>query len=439
MPQTARSYARSSSFQMAILFTILCGAAVFILGYFSYYFNRGHFVHVTETVIDTEIRHIKDDTSTDNIVRSLSAEGRVFLLLSKDEDKLAGNLNGLPSSLSLLAEGTIVFDLDDKKYAAKIYTYPDGRKLLVGIDITQINEEYSFMQWLSMLSIGFMLLVILTSYLISRFVVQNTNMIASTAYKIMETGDLSQRIELKSSWDDLSYMADVLNQFLSKIEVLMQGIRQVSDNIAHDLRTPLTRLRNRLEDLEASAEDENTKLNFEKLISDTDQILNTFNALLRISRIETGQQHSAFSECDITALIQDAVALYEPVAEDKQISLTMDIPEDTTVLTGDRDLLFQAFANIIDNALKYTEAGGAVKVEIAAQDEGIKICVSDNGPGVPEDERDKIFDRFYRAERSRSKPGNGLGLSLVAAVVELHKGRIQLEGNKPGLRVIVTL
>lgn len=439
MTRTARSYTHSSSFQMALLFTALCGMAVIVLGYFSHYFNRGHFVHGTEAVIGTEIRHVSSLTNPYAIESALNAEGRAFLLLSKDQKKIAGNLQELPSEVSLLAEGTIVFNINDKKYAAKIHTYPDQRKLLVAIDITSLSKKYGFMQLLSVVSIFFMLLVITTSYLISRFVVKNTNRIARTAYKIMETGDLSQRIELKSRWDDLSYMADVLNQFLSRIENLMYGIRQVSDNIAHDLRTPLTRLRNRLENLETQAKDKSSKQSYEELIQETDQILGTFNALLRISRIETGKQHSAFGFCDVPLLIKDAIELYEPLAEEKQVSITMQCDEGVAEYQGDRDLLFQAFANIIDNAVKYTNEGGAVQISVASKGLGIEVCISDNGIGVPEQEKEKIFNRFYRAESSRTRPGSGLGLSLVSAVVGLHKGQIRLEDASPGLSVIVNL
>ncbi len=423
---------------MALLFTVLCGAAVLILGYFSVYFNRGHFIHGTEAVIDTEIRHITaHDTA---IISDMNVPGRVFLLLDPGGSKIAGNLAALPGSVSLLAEGTIVFSLADKKYAAKIHTFPDGRRLLAGVDITAVEADYARMQWLSIVSIVLMLMVIATSYLISHFVVSNTGRIAQTARQIMETGDLSRRIDVKSGWDDLSYMAGVLNDLLGRIEELMQGIRQVSDNIAHDLRTPLTRIRHNIETLKStlSFDGDGTEQHAcDVLLDETDRLLATFNALLRISRIETGRQHSAFAPADLAAVMHDVLELYEPLAEEKGVVLDGSLSAVTRFC--DRDLLFQAFANILDNAIKFTPAGGRVNVALLADSGRAVITVVDTGPGIDDADLPKVLERFYRAEKSRHTPGSGLGLSLAAAVVTLHGGGLSLENRNPGLAVTVTL
>ncbi len=435
-----RRYTRSSSFQMALFFIVLCGAAVVILGYFGYYFYRGHFVYGTEAVIDAEMRHVMRYDSQAEIVAALDHEDRVFLLLDANNDKLAGNLVALPRAVSLLAEGTLVFALHEREYAAKIHTFPDGRRLLVGVDITAVSAEYRFMRGLSILTIAFMLLVIVTSYLISRFVVNNTNRIAATAKTIMDTGDLSQRIALTSRWDDLSSMASVLNEFLARIEHLMRGIRQVSDNIAHDLRTPLTRLRGHLEDLKAQKPVMKSKAltaTCESLIAEADQILTTFNALLRIARIEAGRQHGAFAATDLKALVVDVLELYQPLAEEKEIALEAALSD--TLLSCDRDLLFQAFANVLDNAVKFTPAGGRIAVALYEEGGHTIFVVTDSGPGIAADEKNRVFDRFYRAEQSRHTPGSGLGLSLVAAVIDVHGGRISLENAEPGLRVEIVL
>ncbi|WP_417433615.1 sensor histidine kinase [Kiloniella sp.] len=438
---------------MAILFLLLCGTAVIILGYFSYYFSRGHFVQRTEAIIDTELSYVSQWQDPARIARALDRPGRVYLLLSPDQKKIVGNLDKLPETVSLLAEGTLTFSTKpvtvsnssgsisfgtEKDYAAKIYTYPNKTRLLIGIDITSVTSDYKLMQWLSFLSIGFMVLVIITSYLISRFVVSNTNRIAVTAKQIIETGDLSQRIELTSRWDDLSYMAGIINDLLDRIQLLMRGIRQVSDNIAHDLRTPLTRLHHNLEDLRSQdhiIQNPQAYETVDKLVNETDQMQRTFNALLRISRIESGKQHSAFEPLELTELLQDVIELYEPLMEEKSITLKQDL--ETVALQGDRNLLFQAFGNLMDNAVKFTPAKGWINLSLRKQGAEVIFIIEDNGPGVPPSDLGKIFDRFYRAESSRHTPGSGLGLSLVGAVTDLHNGHISAEKGENGLRLTI--
>ncbi|WP_421784127.1 sensor histidine kinase [Kiloniella litopenaei] len=453
---------------MAVLFLLLCGTAVIILGYFSYYFSRGHFVQRTEAIIDTDLHYVSQWQDPARIAKALNRPDRVYLLLSPDEKKIIGNLDELPETVSLLAEGTLTFSVTppaeskspesnspdiktpdintpdinlsgtEKDYAAKIYTYPNKNRLLIGVDITSVTNDYKLMQWLSFLSIGFMVLVIVTSYLISRFVVSNTNRIALTAKQIMETGDLSQRIELTSRWDDLSYMAGIINDLLDRIQLLMRGIRQVSDNIAHDLRTPLTRLHHNLEDLRSQdhiTQNQQAYETVDKLVNETDQMQRTFNALLRISRIEAGKQHSAFEPMDLGELLQDVIELYEPLLEEKAITLEQDVQNIT--LRGDRNLLFQAFGNLMDNAAKFTPTKGWIRLSLRKQEARIIFVIEDSGPGVPPTDLDKIFERFYRTESSRHTPGSGLGLSLVGAVIDLHKGQISAENGEKGLRLTI--
>jgi signal transduction histidine kinase len=276
-----------------------------------------------------------------------------------------------------------------------------------------------------------MFIVIATSYLISHFVVKRTNDIAATAQTIMRTGDLSKRIEVDSRWDDLSNMAETLNSLLARIDDLMIGIRRVSDNIAHDLRTPLTRLRNDLEELK-----EGKNISHEEVIAEADHLLNTFNALLRISRIETEKQKSQFQKIAIHSIVQDAVELYEALAEDKKIMLKANLEEINFI--GDQNLFFQAVANLLDNAIKFTPQNGTIEINLKGVKEFFSLSIKDTGSGVPEDQTDKIFDRFYRADTSRNKSGNGLGLSLVAAVVNLHDGKIDVKNTEPGLEVTLT-
>lgn len=419
----ARRYIKSSSFIMALLFTILCGLVALSIGYFINYFTKGHFVHSTESVLDAEVRYI-EAVGPDNIAEN----EQLYLFLDQD-----GSLpDSISSKTSRLTEGILVFNYapTGKRYAAKIHTFDDGRKMLIGTDITTISQDFRFMQWIGVASIVFVMAVVFVSYIISVFVVSGTNKIADTAREIINTGDLSRRVNVGSRWDDLSNMAAVLNTLLDRVEQLMQGVRQVSDNIAHDLRTPLTRIRNRIEDIS----DKKTK---DELLHEADHILDTFNALLRISRIESEKQRSQFTDIDLKALLEDVIAFYEPLAEEKSVTLHVNLNE--TGLFGDRDLLFQAYTNLLDNALKFTPKGGEVSVNLTDDDACILVQINDSGPGIAEHEQDKIFNRFYRGEKSRNSSGTGLGLSLVKAVMALHNGDVRAENTDSGLAIITTL
>lgn len=429
---------------MAVFFTVLLGMSVGVLAYFGHYFSRGHLVHGTEKVIDAALENltVSYTADPDAVAEAFTskitaqAEGKLIALLGTDGQILAGNLQQLPEDLSLLAEGTVLFKspAGDTEYAAKIHTFDDGRRLFVAVDVTDSMKSYRFMQWLSILSIILMMVVILTSFMISTFVVSRTNRIAQTAKHIMDTGNLSQRMEIDSQWDDLSNMSLVLNGFLERIEGLVEGVQKVSDNIAHDLRTPLTRLRNSLEDLRrhsAVAADAQATERCDRLLAEADHLLATFNALLRIARIEAGKQTHNFAPLTLQKLLHDVVELYEPLAEEKNINIICDF--DAASLTGDRDLLFQAFANILDNAIKYSPQNASITLSLKQRADCLTVSVADEGMGIAEAEREKVFDRFYRAEASRHTPGNGLGLSLVGAVVSLHRGTIVLSDNAPGL------
>ena len=291
-----------------------------------------------------------------------------------------------------------------------------------------------FMLKLSLLAIILMTTVICISFFISVFVVTRTNRIASTAREIMETGNLAQRITVDSRWDDLSYVSSVLNAFLDRNQDLVEGVKRVSDNIAHDLRTPLTRLRNNLEALKTKGEG-STAMDADALIAEADHLLSTFNALLRIARIETAQQRN-FTQVQLDDMLHDVVDLYEPVAEEK--GMTISLHAENAPYVGDKNLLFQAFANLVDNAIKFGPPDSAIDILLKKEGAAVTCTVSDHGPGIPASERDKVFRRFYRGEQSRTTQGNGLGLSLVQAVVALHGGRITLGDAAPGLSAKIT-
>jgi signal transduction histidine kinase len=273
---------------------------------------------------------------------------------------------------------------------------------------------------------------------------QSVDAINKAVQSIM-AGDFAKRIQLEDSGGDFLILAININRMLDRIQTLMEGMRQVSDNIAHDLRTPLTRLRNHLASLQTQV-DGDAQQTVQALLDEADSLLATFNALLRIAQVESGNRQSGFTSLDLSVILHDVVELYEPLALDKQIVITSEV-QAPLPLSGDRDLLFQAFANLLDNAIKYTPEGGTISIRSSGRHGELCVEVSDSGVGVDAADRDKVFRRFYRVESSRSmQPGNGLGLSLVQAVVNLHRGNIALDdaapgrvGKTPGLKVSVRL
>jgi signal transduction histidine kinase len=266
--------------------------------------------------------------------------------------------------------------------------------------------------------------------MLSRRTMRRLEAINETSRQIMR-GDLSRRIPTRSTDDDFDQLADNLNGMLDTIEQLMEEVRRVTDNVAHDLRTPLTRLRNRLEDLQGANPSDAGKV--EAALADADGLLATFNALLRIANIESGRRRAAFESISLDQVVHDVAELYEPLAEEKEQKLEVSVSENVQV-RGDRDLLFQAFANLLDNAIKYTPRGGSIRLSLEEDASGPRIRIIDSGPGIPENSREQVFKRFFRLEQSRHTPGNGLGLSLVEAVARLHQANIEL-GGEPGLDV----
>lgn len=255
-------------------------------------------------------------------------------------------------------------------------------------------------------------------------------------------GDPSQRLDADSEKGQVRELAQIMNQMLDQTESLMQGIRSVSDNIAHDLRTPLSRMRNQLsqlqQDLPADSREE-----VEQLISDCDSLLTSFNAVLRISTLESGSHYSGSGQADLSQILQDVVDLYDPVAQERGVELHLaSVP--VTRCRGEADLLFQMFANVLDNAIKYTPTGGRVEVDLARTtvdgEPGSRISIADTGPGISAEHWEDVFRRFYRVEPSRSsQPGHGLGLSMAQAIAHYHGGKVDLQDNRPGLRVVISL
>ena len=304
-------------------------------------------------------------------------------------------------------------------------------------DFAQIipAQNYEQFRWLSAVIMALMAAVVLVSFGISFFVVSRINRIARTAHDIISTKDLSRRIAIETQWDDLSNLAQLLNRLLEQIETLMIGVREVSNNIAHDLRTPLAGLRSDIESLKGMQVEDH---HLDALVAETDKLMRVFQSLLRITNIEQGKRLQAFSAVDLKALLQDVTELYEPLAEEKEVSFALSLGALGRV-KGDADLLFQLFANLLDNAVKFSPHGSVIRIGAQQEKPWVSITIADCGPGIPDGEKEKVFKHFYRGDTSRSTQGNGLGLSLVKAIVELHQGQILLQNAAPGLCVIIRL
>ncbi|MEM8843865.1 MAG: ATP-binding protein [Pseudomonadota bacterium] len=279
-----------------------------------------------------------------------------------------------------------------------------------------------------------LIVIAVSGYLISVFVVTRINRMAETANQIIRTGDLSKRLEIDSRWDDLSYLSKVLNDMLDKIQQLMMGVQHITDSVAHDLRTPLAKLRNNLEYV-SSKNTSNEEI--KPLIDEVDQVLKTFNSLLSLSSIESGRQSFQFKEFDLQQLIIDAVDFYAPLAHDKDIEINLETVD--AIYVGDRDLFFQVIANLLDNAIKFTPAGGSIEIMMLKESYSTTISICDSGTGLTGDAFTKVFERFYRDPNHMTLPGSGLGLSLVQAVLNLHHAKIELTNATPGLKAKIVL
>lgn len=441
---------RTSTFRLALIYTVLFAGSVLVLLGFIYWSTVGFMSNQTDATIEAEITGLDEQyrerglnglvmTITERLERDPDSSS-VYLFASPNFTPLAGNLSAWPD-VNPSPDGWLNFQFKDPRAdgrmfhaRARPFILQGGLHLLVGRDTRELKATQQLI--IRALLWGFAItlaLALLGGVIMSRGMLRRIELINQTSRDIM-AGDLSQRVPTRGTRDEFDQLAGNLNAMLDEIERLMDGIRHVSDNIAHDLRTPLTRLRNRLEQLHIELEDNSSqKDHVDRSIADADQLLSTFAAQLRIARIEAGGHKADFKSVDLAALVRDAAELYEAVAEEKQIDFSIQV-DSATSIDGDRDLLFQALINLLDNAVKYTPESGKVSLCLRQTGNTIDIIVADSGPGIPTDEHDTVRQRFYRLERSRSTPGSGLGLSLVNAVAHLHHAKLLLEDNAPGLR-----
>ena len=364
----------------------------------------------------------------------------IFYLTNHNYNKLSGNISDWPRAVPKNSGWTEVEDDDENpiEYRYFALTLDDKYHLLLGLD-TEKEEEMEnrvFLVFLGALALSLVGAAI-TGFLLHKNINERLGLITATCSEIM-VGRFSHRIPVSRTSDEIDEMAHTLNGMLDRIETLMDGIRHVTDSIAHDLRTPLTRLHSRLENLLSKTKSEENRKLVEATIAEVDQLLITFAALLSITRLETGELETNFKEIRLSDLIKDAIDIYEPIAEDKgQEIVLLDNLEERPLL-GDRDLITQCFSNLLDNALKYGPKNSTISIRLDQSGSSTVLRVHDQGSGIPDHETEKVLERFYRVESSRNMPGNGLGLSLVAAVVRIHGGTLSMK-NKDGFAVTLEL
>jgi len=453
---------RTTTFRLSLTYLALFSAAAVVAVFYIYWNTTVLLSRQLNQTIDAELKGLAEQYrggGLDQLVRIVAERSQtpgnsLYLVADKEGKQLAGNLSAVsPQLWDSLGPVEFVYSrpapggVERRLAFANVFRLPGGYRLIVGRDIEDRRELASLIRTTMLWGLGVMALVgIGGGYWVSRRILTRIDALSATTRTIM-AGELTGRLPLSGSGDELDRLSESLNLMLARIEQLMAGLREVSDNIAHDLKTPLNRLRNRVEEALREPCDETAyRETLERTIEEADGLIKTFNALLSIARLEAGAGGENRGKLDMAALVRDVAELYEPVAEERGIALRSEVPE-PIVIHGDRQLLGQAIANLIDNALKYgapTAEGGngwAPEVEVRAQaSEGVaQIIVSDRGPGVPAPERSRVLGRFVRLEASRSEPGSGLGLSLVAAVARLHGGSLRLEDNEPGLRVVLAL
>jgi signal transduction histidine kinase len=450
---TKASIFKTTAFRLVALYLLIFALSVgAILGYV--FWNTAVLLErQAEETIRSEVQALADQYRLRGLRgvvevierRSADESGNIYLLDGRNGQRVAGNLADMPPNA--VGDGTwIDFPIILGKGANQIrhtgHAYhielQGGFRLLVGRDVEELRTFRHLIQNTLLSALAFTLLLGLGGgYLTSRNFLNRVDAITDASRAIM-AGDLTQRMPVKGSNDELDRLSQSLNEMLGQIERLMAGMKEVSSNVAHDLRTPLTRLRARAEAALRSSAPKEHRIALQQTISESDHLLATFNALLSIARAESGQSREGLTETDATTILNDVAELYEPLVEDAGGTLECKT-NGALVVRADRQLLAQAFSNLIDNAMKYGEDPDSSVVSVSMSAErspdgsAAIITIRDKGRGVDEKDQARVQERFIRLDESRSKPGNGLGLSLVSSVMKLHGGTLRLANANPGL------
>ena len=450
-----RKVLNSLTFRYIARYLAALTASVFILqGALYGYFTYTYFGDISETIVDelAKLEGIYADHSMEGVTAHIESQYRVpavnrFYYLVQDEGggKVAGDLEVSPRYRELVG-GWFGFDVAllrwgrsvDVDFLARRSILDNGFQLMVARNYADaIHNSSLVFSTLFRAMIATLILGLIGGFFSASATLNRVETLNRELSRIIR-GDPSERLQLVGEVGHVRELSVIMNTMLDQMESLMLGVRRVSDNIAHDLRTPLTRMRNQLSQLRSSLARATTE-DVDSIIHECDDLLAAFNALLRISTLETGKRSSASVDVDLTALLHDVVELYEPLAQEKHIALKLQASPQ--VCQGEADLLFQMFVNLLDNAVKYTPENGVINVVLETSSAGGHcVLISDSGPGIAASDLKNVFRRFFRVESSRSEhPGHGLGLSLAQAIAQYHNGSVELKSNNPGLQVWVRL
>ena len=450
----------TTAFKLTLVYlTVFALFAASLLAYFAWNTQRLFAEEIARTV-DVEIAGLAEQYNLGGIRRlviiienrSRRPGSSLYLVTAPAGAGLAGNVSSLGEGV-LRKVGwteTVYRRLDDQDGVehhalVRVYELPGGFRLLVGRDLEERQRLYSIINSAGRWSIAVVIgLGLAGGFFVARRVLRRVDAMTETTRSIM-AGNLAGRLPVSGSEDELDRLAVNLNAMLERIETLLKGFKEVSDNIAHDLKTPLTRLRNRCEEALRTAKGEGEyRAALHATIEESDSLIRTFNALLMIARAESGEGATPMAEFDAAEIARGVGELYDPLADDKGIAIKVEAPTPTPI-KGNRELVTQALANLVDNAIKYggstQQATNGAEIVIKAQSEGgnILLTVADGGPGIAPADRGRVVERFVRLEQSRTEPGSGLGLSLASAVAHLHGGELKFEDNHPGLKAVLAL
>ena len=447
---------RTSTFRLAALYLLFFALSTAALLTYVYYNTVGLLERQTEDTIRAEVLGLADQYHErgvggvmDVINRRAGDSDSIYRLQGPAGETLAGNLAAMPGrnlSDQLWFDFVITVGKAPSTSQHMVRAYhvelAGEYELLVGRDVEDLRRFGEIIRTALFWALGFSVAMGLTGgFLVSRNFLRRIDAITEASHGIM-AGDLSGRMPVAGSGDEIDRLSASLNEMLSQIERLMQGMREVSSNVAHDMRSPLTRLRARVEAALRSGKKDEYQEALQATIRECDDLLKTFNALLSIAQAEAGQSRSTLEVLNVHEILADVAELYGPVLEEEGGSLTLDVDPELPVKAS-RQLLAQVINNLIDNALKYGADQKTGKVDLMVRGkrvgDWVEVTVADHGEGIPASEHDRVLQRFVRLDSSRTKPGNGLGLSLAASVMTMLGGSLRFEDNKPGLVVVLRL
>jgi signal transduction histidine kinase len=440
---------RTTSFRLTLLNLVITGPSFLLLFGLIYWSCTAYVEQDVDGTVSGAVASLTAETAglgpDESIARIEALIGRspgLFFLLEDGAGNLrAGNLPAMKPRIGTFQLRRPLSGPGDraKEVRGQGILLGNGDYLFVGLNVYQLHEMQEVIDRGFGWGVGVtMLMAVIGGVLLSMRVLRRVESVSRVSREIV-AGNLQRRLKLDGSDDEFDHLADSLNAMLDRIQQLMDGMRQVSTDIAHDLRTPLSRLRQRAElALRKASEPAALRAALDSTIREIDGVLETFGALLRIAQIEAGARKAGFTRVDLTDVLDTVVELYLSFAEERGQALAVAIAPALAV-EGDRELLLQLFANLVENAIRHSPAGARIRLVAVGAEDGIAVTVADDGPGIPETMRERVFQRFVRLDASRTTPGNGLGLSLAAAVAALHGARITLADNAPGLAVTVRL